>query len=86
MLVVAPEEGCQGHVVLETVADGSAFAWAVVRLTPGSWFCCLPVPVHRRMAPPTLNNLNVNRLCTPPLAMDTWEPIFQMAAVITREG
>ena len=37
MLVVAPVEGFQEHVVLTTTADGSACAWAAVRLTPGNW-------------------------------------------------
>ena len=33
-----------------------------------------------------MNSLNVNWLCTPPLAVNKWEPAFNMAAAITREG
>ena len=85
-LMVVPVKGYQEHVVLTTTTDGSAFAWAVMRLTLGNWGCCLPDLVNRRMAPPPVNNLNGNRLCAPPLAVDEWGPAVNMAAVITREG
>ena len=70
MLVLAPVDGSQEHAALTNTADGQAFTWASVRLAPGNWVCCHPDLVNRLVAPPPMKNLNVNWLCSPPLAVD----------------
>ena len=70
MLVLAPVDGSQEHAALTNTADGQAFTWAFVRLAPGNWGCCRPDLVNRLVAPPPMKNLNINWLCSPPLAVD----------------
>ena len=85
------------HVGLTTTADGSSWAWVVVRLAAGNHVIPVASPAHVRVPPAGVPDHMVNWMCVPPAAHVKWtcglaefpglmEEARQIAARVVQDG
>ena len=85
------------HVGLTTTADGSSWAWVVVRLAAGNHVIPVASPAHVRVPPAGVPDHTVNWICVPPAAHVKWtcglaefpglmEEARQIAARVVQDG
>ena len=86
VLVLAPILGFREVTWLTSSADGSIFAWAVLRPAPRGYVQSMDHPVHAQAPPPSTAEGDYNRLCFLPAALVRFVPALGDYPAIKNEA